>query len=144
MRSTLITAAVAAIVPAVFGQEDPGWPVGSNWTIEYWKDSNYRGDYVRRTMPIGTCADLPGGWNDAISSAKIGYGCKCLFFKNAGCHDYAPIDIILTILGPQEVPDFVTRNFNDVASSIKCLPYNSAACNTIPQPALCSNRCITY
>ncbi|KAI0394294.1 hypothetical protein F5Y17DRAFT_458072 [Xylariaceae sp. FL0594] len=112
-----------------------------NFTIDYWKDSQYRGEHVTRTFPLDQCADLPGGWNDAISSAKIGYGCVCYFFRDAGCRDYAPYDLKKTIIGPQSVPDFVALDFNDQASSIKCSSYYSPYCNTVPPPADCANRC---
>ncbi|KAI0396980.1 hypothetical protein F5Y17DRAFT_27257 [Xylariaceae sp. FL0594] len=136
MRSSVFAAAASAILPVVSGQK--------NWTIDYWKDAQYSGDHVRRTMPVTACADLPGGWNDAISSAKIGWGCRCTFYSNAGCHDVAPIDFRrLFVIGPTDLPDFVLKNFNDVASSIRCEEYWSDACAGNPPPAGCSNFCMS-
>jgi hypothetical protein len=59
----------------------------------FWKDINFGGQFIEWVQEAnGTCWNVPGSWNDVVSSSAIQfYGQDVLLYEDANCATYFAI-----------------------------------------------------
>lgn len=88
----------------------------------FYSDFGFSGDQLKMDMYTYNYANLPAiGWNDKISSFKIGEGVRVKICANSGCE--GDWDSVVEIVGPYNQGDF--NENNDVATEVYLYPYNA-------------------
>ncbi|KFY23580.1 hypothetical protein V493_05762 [Pseudogymnoascus sp. VKM F-4281 (FW-2241)] len=79
-------------------------------------NSNFQPACQNFAVNTGGCYNFSGNWNDAISSIGPDKGTTCTLYYDSGCRGRSVVNIVSP--GIYNLNDF---NFNDVASSVRCV-----------------------
>ncbi|KAJ8515892.1 hypothetical protein ONZ45_g6755 [Pleurotus djamor] len=77
------------------------------------RNTNYGGPCVTKFDTNDRCLNVDSGYNDQISSIRVGFETNCIFYQHYSCVG----DIIFA---DRDIPDLRTERFNDVISSFRC------------------------
>ena len=100
---------------------NPKFPIQANKAM-FFSDDGYRGRVLILDVYNNPNTNLPSiGWNDDITSFKIGPGVRVKMCSNAGCRGNSWSDAI-EIVGPYHQPNI--DSYNDWASEIQLFPYS--------------------
>eukprot|EP00347_Sterkiella_histriomuscorum_P002187 403369131 len=103
-----------------FADLNPQVPYGH---AVFWWDNGYSGNSFEMQLGGMQEAQLFNmGWNDVLSSFKIGEGVRAKICKHKYCQDESHWDTVIDILGPYNAPQMYDTN--DWASHIWIYPYN--------------------
>ncbi|CCC14894.1 hypothetical protein SMACR_07708 [Sordaria macrospora] len=84
--------------------------------VDFWTDANFLGLKHTGQGNVGECKNLPGDFNDRISSAKARSGYRCTVWIDANCNTGTTGYSFDTSSG-SSFPGWI----NDKASSWKCV-----------------------
>ncbi|KAH7009163.1 hypothetical protein B0J12DRAFT_706188 [Macrophomina phaseolina] len=58
----------------------------ASYWIQFWKDVSFTGENIfLENQQTGVCYNLPGNWNDKMSSVQVSDGHSCRYWKDSSC-----------------------------------------------------------